>query len=142
MPKKNQTKFLKRKHAFQLWQVIVFVAIFAGVGIFAIIASAAPRNHSSATMQVSPNPAQNDSTVNLTVTGCGYTPGADESLIGNSTSGQWVIGLGLADGQGCINTQTGSISTGTPGTYTLQVREQNPKNHKNTIVASTAWVIQ
>ncbi len=145
MAKKTQTKFLKRKQSFQLWQVIVFVAIFAGVGIFAIIASAAPKNnstHSSATLQVSPNPAPAATTVHLTITGCGYTPGANETLIADTGIGQWAVGAGLADSKGCINTVTGDISTGSPGSQLLQIRERNPKNGKNTIVSSTTWVFE
>lgn len=144
MAKKAKTSAWSQKYSFSAWQILLFLIVFAGLGAAAILSSsAAPKSPSAgASVQLSPNPVAHGTAVTLTVSSCGLTPGADESLVGNSTSGQWRIGLGLANSSGCIVNAPTSLSPGDPGNYTYQLQERNVKNGKITTVGSATWVVQ
>ena len=115
MAKKIKQNKLKKTYPMQLWQIAIFVVLFAGVGVYAIVSSkAAPAGKgggkTSATLQVSVVASvKSPGYALMHITGCGYSPSSYVTQFNykytDVASGWASFGSLPVGSDGCINYQ-------------------------------------
>ena|ERR1700741_844747 len=153
MAKKAKQSKLKKTYPMPLWQIAVFVALFAGVGVYAIVSSmAAPAgkgSKTSATLQVSVVPSvKSPGYALMHITGCGYSPSSYVTQFNykytDVASGWASFGSLPVGSDGCINYQDADngvvLRKFTQGNYSAYITQKTTTSKVQT-VSSTTFVV-
>jgi hypothetical protein len=156
--KKKQTSKLQKSYSFKLWQIVLFVLVFAAIGVYGIMqSSAAPRGGKGggkypATVQLTLIPVENSQYgagySHISVTGCGYMPNAYVTYVNYqsaTTSDGSTTFISPVDSNGCLayvepyHTQHKFA----PGTYVVEVSQRAESDSKSSkVMAKSTFVVQ
>ncbi len=161
MAKKTKKSTLKKHYSFPLWQIVVFVGLFASIGVYSLTQSyASPKrggggSTNSGTLKVEVVASTSTpGAARYHITGCGYSPNAYVTQYNqkylDAADGWGSFGSLPVGSNGCIDyygSDNGGIGNATglrPGNYTAYVTQsflRKGSSGSAQTVASTTFVV-